>query len=136
MIHLGNVGQYVMELKAGGAWTATATCKDLAIAPASGFIRNWFFAISAVGTTEAVACAVDIHKNGTTIFSSKPSIANSTGTITQGTLTTNPTTVSAGDVFTLDLDTVGHGPTGVACLIVVDRVPTAKATNESDLSKL
>lgn len=62
-------------------------------------------------TTQSII--VDVHKNGTTIFTTqanRPTIA--AGATASGAATPNVTSLAAGDVLTVDIDQVGSGTTG------------------------
>ena len=109
-------------------FSMTIALSDLTTAIASGativgvWIADFSGSISAVMTAVGMAqsssgvVTVDCKKNGTTIFSTKPSIdalENTSLTGTPAVLTTNPTTFVAGDKFTFLIDAAGTGAKGL-----------------------
>lgn len=136
MIKLGNVAQQVITLVAPGTVTAAAN-KDMAIVQFNGVLQNIYAACVSGGTgvTNSIA---DVNLNGTTIFGSatKITFASTTGTATYGTLTTDPTPVVAGDVISLDVDSVSTSPAGFIVDLVITRAQPAAVSTLSDLTQL
>jgi hypothetical protein len=100
----------VLKLEASG--TLTTGIKDRWIAPFSGEIVN---VVAVVGTAPTgAALLIDVHKEGTTIFTTqanRPSIAVST---TESAVSARPdvTKFAAGDTFTLEIDQIGSTVAG------------------------
>jgi hypothetical protein len=80
----------------------------------------------AVGTAPTGASIIfDVNKNGTTIFSTqgnRPTIAVST--TSDMTSTPNTTSVSAGDILTVDIDQIGSGTPGSNATIWIEYTET------------
>ena len=73
-------------------------------------LTGWKFDVITAPTGSAIT--LDVHKNGTTIFSTKPTIAAAANTSTDGTLTTSPTAFAVGDKIEVFVDAVGSTVTG------------------------
>jgi hypothetical protein len=120
-IRVKNLHNAVLSLRSAGTLTA-ATNKDIAIVPFAGCISN-ICALSSthgVGSTDTV---VDINKNGTTIFgaATKITLDGGTTTVSYSALTSQPTMVAAGDVLTMDIDSVGSTFSNLEVLITISK---------------
>jgi len=132
MIKLRNMDHALIELVAPGTVTAAAD-KDAAIVPFNGFITN-IYANCVSGGTGPTASIADVNKNGTTIFAAatKVTFAATTGVATYSAQNVDPTPVSAGDVLSLDVDSVSTSPKGLVVAILVSRTNPGGATNLAD----
>lgn len=135
-IRVKNLGNYVMNLVAPGTITA-ATGKDLAVAPFAGYIVNCYATISD-GGTGVTSSVVDIHKNGVTVFktATKMTFVATTGVCTYSTFFTTALSVSAGDVFQLDVDSIATSPKNLHVSLLLSRTPVDTETNVADLDTL
>jgi hypothetical protein len=131
-IRVKNQSHYILRLACPGTLTAAAN-KDVNIAPFAGKITNIYAAVLSGGTgvTNSIA---DVNINGTTIFSQAPkiTITSTSGTIVYSTLSSQPTNVAAGDMFTLDLDSVGTSVTELCVLITITRSNVGAESNVAD----
>jgi hypothetical protein len=74
----------------------------------------------ALGTASSSgAVTVDINKNGTTMFSTKPTLAATVVSSVSGNVPSTGNPLAAGDYFTVDIDAFG---TGADTLTVVLRI--------------
>ena len=100
---------------------ATIGIKNTWYAPAKGKVHA--VAAGAASATNGSALALDVHKTGTTIFSTAITIDDAqTDTSTAATpavLTTNPTTFNAGDKFEFEVDTTTAGGAGLHCDLLI-----------------
>lgn len=76
------------------------------------------FASATIAPTTA-ALILDIHLNGTTIFSTLPEVAAAALEGSNGVLTSDPTTFAAGDKIELLVDTIDTGATGAGAKVGV-----------------
>lgn len=128
MIHTRNLGSYIAELKVNGTVSATG-CNAVAGIPFSGFISNIYAKVVAHTGTDTV---FDIHLNGTTIYDTTK-LSSSAGTITYGVGTTDPVPVDAGDILSLEVDTVGSNPpVGMVVMVTISKVQDAEHSNIAD----
>jgi hypothetical protein len=131
-IRVKNLHNYILELTAPGTITAAAS-KSVKAAPFAGKISNIVASIGTPGSgvTNTVA---DVHINGTTIFgdATKVTLASTTGVASYSALATQPTNVAAGDIFTLDLDSVPTSGANVCVLVTITRSNVGAETNVAD----
>jgi hypothetical protein len=74
-------------------------------------ISDWL--MGAVVAPSGATCYLDVHKNGTSLWSTQSNRPNLTSTVTGATgPAPNTTTVAKGDVLSIDLDTVGSSVAG------------------------
>lgn len=134
MIKPQNVAYQIINLCAPGT-VAAAADKDAQIVAYSGWITN-IFAFCISGGTGATNSIADVNLNGTTIFASatKVTYASTTGVATYGTFTTDPTPVAAGDVISLDVDSISTSPKGLCVQLVISRMNPAATTTLSDIT--
>jgi len=86
---------------------------------ANGTIRSIRAAVGTASTGASIIC--DVNKNGTTIFTTqanRPTIA-ANSTSTSGAATPDITSVSAGDILSVDIDQVGSTTPGSDLTIVI-----------------
>jgi hypothetical protein len=123
----------LINLTSVGTLTA-ATNKAMAVSPCAGKIVNIFSTCSDVGTGSTKTIA-DVHLNGTTIFSQSTKITISTvsTTVSYSTLSSQPTNVAAGDIFTLDIDSVGTAMVNLGVRICITRSGVQEESNVADL---
>ena len=133
MIKPQNVAYQLIKLCAPGTVTAAAD-KDASVVQYAGFIQN-IFANCISGGTGATSSIADVNLNGTTIFASatKVTFAATTGTATYGTFTTDPTQVAAGDVISLDVDSVATSPKGFVVMVLISKMNPAATTTLSNI---
>ena len=132
MIKTRNLGDYKIHLKAAGEVAAGAN-KDVAKVPFDGWLANVVASFSSItGNTNSV---VDINYLGTSIFGGTARITLSTlsNTPTYNTLSTDPLPVTAGSLFTMDVDSVSTTLTNLIVDLVITRTPPAKTTTLSNL---
>ena len=73
------------------------------------------------------AAQMDVNKNGTTIFSTNPTLdageSDSNDATTPSVLTANPTELDVGDILDFDLDQIGstNAGQGYKCTLIVVR---------------
>jgi hypothetical protein len=135
MIRKKNLSHEVFTLKTLGSVTA-ATNKDGFIVPFDGFISNLYGLCSTItGNTNSI---LDINKNGTTIFGAAVKCTFTTGSVTASfsALTSNPTSVSAGDLITLDADSVSTTLTNAFVDVCISKVQDALCGTLSDQNTL
>jgi hypothetical protein len=130
-IRIKNLHNYILRLRVNSTLSAT-TDKDCVVAPFAGQISNVFSTFTTLGT--AAHPILDVHKNGTTIFSASTKI---TGTTTSGVMSYSALSspnVDAGDIFTLDVDTSGTAAVNATVLITITRtdVPTNSTLSDHD----
>jgi hypothetical protein len=135
MIKYKNLGQFLLELKIAGTIGTTGIHQALAVAPFAGFITN-FFATLTKTANGTYTTTVDINKNGTSILSTAMTFTGTNGTVGYGVLTSDPVSVSAGDVFSLDVDGIGNGHIGIYVAMMLDRTLPNAANTFSDLAAL
>jgi len=113
-----------LEVKNWQSWklgdetaSATAGVKVTWYAPANGKIYN-----ASVGCSSPVSgqpLILDVHKEGSTIFSTGLSIDvaenTSASAISGASLISSPTTFAAGDKFEFEVDSIGSGAAGTHC---------------------
>jgi hypothetical protein len=93
--------------------TALATTNTLTLnAPFNFNIRSLKLPKFTINTAATSTITFDITKNGTTIFSSKPTITTSNKYSINGTLTVDPTPFSENDVIIASVNVAGTGGTG------------------------
>jgi hypothetical protein len=131
-IKIRNLSQLLLHLKSSGTLTA-ATYKDLVKVPFAGFISNVVAKVIDGGSGAGPSIA-DIHLNGTTIFgaATKINIAATTGVITYGTFTTDPVQVAAGDVLSLDVDSISTAPISLIVTMTLTKTPPAATGSITD----
>jgi len=96
----------------------TGTAKLTAYAPRDATIDEVFTGLS--GQSSSGVVTTNIKKNGTTIFSTKPSIDASEDTSLTGTAAVlSTTTVTKGDKLTFDIDAAGTGAKGLKVFMKV-----------------
>lgn len=134
MIKMKNCGDFVMELTVSGAQTTTAgqpTTQTSAIVPFNGRISAIFARLKVQGTTGTQN--VDLIKNGTSLTSNSgilnfPStVGGATApTYTATNLTSNPVSVSKGDVLSCVNKTVHSGTAGndLSIYVTIERART------------
>jgi len=83
---------------------------DVAVVPFDGFIVNIYK--DQVGGPAGSAEIIDVHKNGTTIFSTATKITTAAGGTTRTYSPLSSMLVSAGDRLTMDIDQAGSGTPG------------------------
>jgi hypothetical protein len=132
-IRIKNQHHHILTLKASLTLSAT-TNKDFALVPFAGKISNIYATCSTVGTGNTNSI-IDINKNGTTIFSQAPKITISTQstTVSYSTFTSQPTDVAAGDIISMDIDSVGSGMANLLVSVVITRTGVGAETNVADL---
>jgi hypothetical protein len=113
-----------LEVAASDESTAltTGTSKLTFYWPFGASVTEIFIGLTAQSTSGSVT--VDVNKNGTTVFSTNPSIdanedTNLTGTV--GSLSSNPTSFSKGDKITIDIDAAGTGAKGLKVIFIYKR---------------
>lgn len=136
-IKIKNLDHAIIELRSPGTLTA-ATNKDVVQIPFNGFIINITGRLSSAGTgvTSTVA---DVHLAGTTIFggAGKLTFVATTGvTATVATFTTDPVAVTAGQLLTLDVDSISTAPANLCVTMVLSRRPSAATGTLHDVSPL
>jgi len=131
-IRVKNLHNYICELKVTKTLTATQNAAVDKI-PFSGFITNIVAKVSD-GGTGSTASFVDIHKNGVTIFdqATKMTFAATTGTVSYSTLSGTVGIVSAGDMLSLDIDSISTAPINLVCHVTVSRTPVDQPSNLQD----
>lgn len=82
---------------------------------AGKFVGAGFANATVAPTTDALI--LDIHLNGTTIFSTLPEVAATQNEGSNGVLTSDPTTFAAGDKIELLIDTIDTGATGAGAKV-------------------
>jgi hypothetical protein len=103
--------------------------------PFDGYISNIVARCATYGTGSTSSTVADVHKNGTTIFGSATKVTlSSEGAVTYSTMSATPTPVSAGDILTLDVDSVAIGsPTDLVVSVVISKTEVNEPSNETDL---
>jgi len=136
MIKIRNLDHVLLQLKSPGTVT-TGTEKDAAIVPFNGFITN-VYAAAVSGGTGPTASIVDVNKNGTTIFATavKVTIAATTGVATYSAQNTDPTPVAAGDVLSIDVDSIATSPKGFVVALLLSRQNPGGGANLADLTQV
>src|SRR6185437_14326974 len=110
MIGTKETGEFPVEFGVSGTITISSVA-DPYVVPLSDTLglKGVIVRLGTPGGTQATI--VDILKNGSSIFASgKMSIAATTGVVTYGPFTTNPTTFTKGDVIKITVTQVGSGP--------------------------
>lgn len=113
-----------LEVKNWQSWklgdetaSATAGVKVTWYAPANGKIYNAFVGCSSPVSGQPLI--LDVHKEGSTIFSTGLSIDvaenTSASAISGASLISSPTTFAAGDKFEFEVDSIGSGAAGTHC---------------------
>lgn len=135
-IRIKNLHNYILDLVYPGT-VATGSNKAVAVAPFAGKISNVFATMSDPGTG-ATSAVFDVNKNGTTIFSAatKITVAATTGVQSYSALTSEPTNVAAGDIFTLDCDTKSTTGTNACVSIVITRTNMGSVSTASDIDEV
>ena len=116
MIDRRRESDLLVELNVAGTQTA-ATDKACKVIPFACELIGFLAALGTAGVTGSQV--VDIHKNGTTIFSksAKITFATTVATMTafasDETAVTSPVQFAEGDVVTLDVDSVHSGSAAV-----------------------
>lgn len=82
---------------------------------AGKFVGAGFANATVAPTSDALI--LDIHLNGTTIFSTLPEVAATQNEGSNGVLTSDPTTFAAGDKIELLIDTIDTGATGAGAKV-------------------
>lgn len=94
----------------------TGTAKVTFYAPMNASISEVFIGVTAQSTSGAVTA--DLNKNGTTMFSTNPSIdANEDTSLTGTAAVLSVTTWTKGDKMTIDIDAAGTGAKGLKMII-------------------
>jgi hypothetical protein len=134
MIKIRNLDHVLLELKVPGAVT-TGTEADAALVPFDGFITN-IFAKAVTGGTGSTPSVVDVNKNGTTIFATatKITIAATTGAASYSAQNVDPTPVAAGDLLSLDVDSIAGSPAGFVVALLLSRQNPGGGANLADLT--
>jgi hypothetical protein len=102
----------------GGLITGTNIGPRYVVPQTMTIVKCWLIVRTA--PTDA-AITIDIHKNGTTIWSTQGNRATiAYGQTTGNTTTFNTTALSAGDYLDLDIDTVGSTVAGTDLTIVLE----------------
>ena len=100
---------------------ATIGIKNTWYAPAAGKVHA--VAAGTASATSGSALALDVHKTGTTIFSTGITIddaqTDTSNATTPAVLTTDPTTFNAGDKFEFEVDTTTAGGAGLHCDLLI-----------------
>jgi hypothetical protein len=98
---------------------STSTPKVIYYCPAAVTLSSVFASLRTAGST---ASTFDVHKNGTTIFSTRPTIdANEYSTATAATasvFSAGANVFAAGDKIELFVDTAGTGITGAKIFLL------------------
>jgi len=103
-------GALAVETQVAGVW----------IAPADGFIATVYIHCASTGTSGATI--VDVNKNGTTIFTdqgARPTLAAGAYPPV-ATAMPSVTTITAGDIISVDIDQVGAKASGLSVLVILD----------------
>jgi hypothetical protein len=127
-----NVDEVILNLHSQGTLTAAAN-KACAIVPFPGFIKNIYAKVDVAGTG-VTATTVDINLNTVSIHSSTGiTIAATTGVVTHGAYSTDPTQVSAGDILSLDIDGISIAPKNLCVTVVVSKRDPSATSHAADL---
>jgi hypothetical protein len=136
MIKVRNRDHEILVLRSPGTLTAAAN-KDVAMVPFAGFITNIVAKASdgGSGVTNSIA---DVHLNGTTIFgaATKITVTSTTGAVSYSAQTVDPTPVAAGDLLTLDVDSISTAPANLVVLVTVSKSNSGGAANLTDHNAL
>jgi hypothetical protein len=98
--------------------TALTTSNTLTIlAPYNLNIRSNKLPKFTINTSATATITFDITKNGTTIYSVKPTITTGNQYSSNGTLTSNPTAINENDILVASVSTAGTGGTGAKVYI-------------------
>lgn len=135
-IRVKNLQNHVIILRSPGTLTA-ATNKDVAKAMFNGFISNIVAKVTSGGTGSTNTIA-DIHLNGTTIFATatKLTFASTTGVASYAKMTTKPTPVTYGSMFTLDVDSIALAPANLVVQITISRTEVKEPSNDENLDNV
>jgi hypothetical protein len=124
MIKMRNSQELIFNLHIPSTITPSATVKAVLVVPFTGFIKAIY---AVLGTADGTSGQADIQKNGTSMASSGNLLVF--GTTVNGVLTlptTNPLTVTKGDILTLTFPTATGGQAAnLSVLIVFSRRPVA-----------
>lgn len=124
-IKIRNIGEFMVQLNVPGTQAASASAVvATAIVPVNGIIKAVWGVLGTAGVTGTQT--TDVKKNGTTLVASGTLLSFATGVTaaTYGTLSTNPTTVAAGDIISV-LTTAVHSGTAAKdlnLLLVIERL--------------
>lgn len=123
-IKLRNIGEFVVQLNVPGTQATSANVVATAIVPFNGIIKAVWAVLGTAGVTGTQT--TDVKKNGTTIVASGTLLSFTTAVTaaTYGTLTTNPTLVSAGDILSVVTSGVHSGTAAkdLNLMIVIERL--------------
>lgn len=114
----GGSSSFELELAASDETTnlTTGTAKVTFFAPMNATISEVFIGLTAQSTSGVVTA--DLNKNGTTMFSTNPSIdANEDTSLTGTAAVLSTTTWTKGDKMTVDIDAAGTGAKGLKMII-------------------
>ena len=128
-----NLKEHLIAFSINNTLSAGAS-QGTAVVPFAGFIRNIYAKLGDAGTG-VTATRLDLNKNGTTIFSATTtqiSLASTTGVLTLGSFTADPTQVAAGDLLTLDVDAVSTDPLNLAVLVKLSKIPPSATGKAAD----
>ena len=138
MIKHKNLGSFLLQFCIASTISATATAIAMAVAPFTGFITN-IFATIGVTASGVATTRLDINKNGTSIYSSsitQLTFVGTNATVSYGTLSTDPVSVNAGDVITVDVDIPGNDHKGAYIAMLLERTRNNAIGSAYDLSTL
>jgi hypothetical protein len=135
-IKIKNLDHLPLTLSLPGIATA-ATDKTAIQVPFNGFLAA-INAVCASGGTGSTNSIVDIHYQGTTIFSTAPKVTftATTGVVAYGALTSDPLSVTAGAVMTLDVDSISTNLSGVNITLTFSRRPPGATLLGKELDTL
>jgi len=133
-IRTKNLQHVNLPLRYNGTMSASFLHRDIAMIPFDGKISN-VVATCAAGGTGATNNIMDVHLNGTTIFAGavKITLAATTGVASYSTLSSQPLSVTAGSVLTLDCDQAATNATDALVLVTVTRTGIVTETNTTAL---
>lgn len=110
---------------------AAATDVGRFVTPYAGTIQSVYITVESKGTANSTI--VDVHKNGTTIFTTqanRPTVAfNDVDGVASG--TPDVTAVVAGDVITFDIDAIATGAEGLGIVVAMAYMNTETPVPET-----
>lgn len=112
----GNIETLLLPLGDESTPPTVADVKYTFFMPRAGrFVGTGFANATVAPTTDALI--LDIHLNGTTIFSTLPEVAAAANEGSNGVLSSDPTTFAAGDKIELLIDAIDSGATGAGAKV-------------------
>lgn len=133
-IKVRNLDEVVLHFNVAGTLTTGSIAVN--VVPFAGFISNIFAKLGTAGTG-VTATKLDINKNGTTIYAATTTqitLAATTGTVTTGAYTVDPTVVAAGDILDLDVDAISTAPGDLCVSVLISRRNPRATTHIADLT--